>query len=161
MQNMRRNLPDFKKPEIALAALAASLALLLLAGWLLPQPVISSNRAGPIIPASAPDDSADAAIRQWSGVILARPLFDPSRRPSAQASAAQSFSLPPLVAIIVVGGTRSAIFTPPGEKSVAITQGGSIGPYQVIGITPVSVELLGPSGRIGLALKLVKSAPGT
>ena len=152
-------MPAVMKPALGKPAFAAALSLLLAAELLLPGPAAPPAREAPAIPAATPDQGADAAILQWGGTILARPLFDASRRPAAQAGPETGFTLPRLSAIIVIGGTRSAIFAAPGQKPMLVAEGGEIGPYRLTSIAPDKVEMLGPDGTVTLHPQRMPAAP--
>jgi hypothetical protein len=84
---------------------------------------------------------------EWVKTILARPLFSPSRRPPAVASAG---ALGParLAGIVVSASSRQAIFAPAGDgKPIAITEGGRVGAYVVTSIKPDQVVVVGPDGE--------------
>jgi hypothetical protein len=128
-----------------LPALAGALALLLAAEWLLPG-AAQPPRIMPAIPAPGAGAQADAAIGQWASTILARPIFNPSRRPPAVADASAVIVLPRLTAIIITPSTRRAVFLAPGGKALALGPGGEVAGYQLKSITAGSVILLGPDG---------------
>ena len=129
-------MPAVMKPALGKPAFAAALSLLLAAELLLPGPAAPPAREAPAIPAATPDQGADAAILQWGGTILARPLFDASRRPADQAGPETGFTLPRLSAIIVIGG-----------------------PYRLTSIAPDKVEMLGPDGTVTLHPQRMPAAP--
>ncbi len=86
-----------------------------------------------------------STLNNWSDVILARPLFDPSRRPSKQSVA--STVLPRLAGIIVGPRRSSAIFATPGDtRAIIVSDGGHAGPYLIRAVSPAGVSVLGPSG---------------
>lgn len=147
------------KPAFAAPAIAAALAVLFAIELLLPEPGLPPAREAPATAAGRPDAGADAAIGQWGDTILARPLFNADRRPADVAGAATSATLPRLSAIIVVGGTRRAIFVAPGQKPVLVSEGGDIGPDRITAIAPGKVELLGPDGAVTLRLQLIPAGP--
>ncbi len=133
-----------------LPALAAGLALLFAAEWLLPGAGPSEGDGPPAIPAAPANAGSDAAINQWAATMLARPLFDASRRPEA-APASVTDDLPPhLTAIIINGAGRYAVFSASGEKPQDVPEGGGIGGYLVKTIAADRVQLLGPGGPLTL-----------
>jgi len=138
------------RAKLALPLLACTLLLLLAAEWLLPGPAALDWQPSPAIPVAVADISTDANIAAWTSTILARPLLSPSRRPAAQPGAAVSDILPRLSAIIVIGGTRHAIFAAAGQKPQLVAQGGEIGVYRIQTVAPDKVDLLGPNGPVTL-----------
>jgi hypothetical protein len=84
------------------------------------------------------------------GIILARPLFSPDRRPAA--SGARSVSgLPRLAGIVVTGSRKVAIFAAPsGGKPVVADEGGRLGAYDVKAINADGVTVVGPEGAMVL-----------
>jgi hypothetical protein len=90
--------------------------------------------------AAVPRDQRDGRL----GVILARPLFSPDRRPAA--SAARSVSgLPRLTGIVVTGSRKVAIFAAPG-KAIVAEEGLHVGAYDVTAISDSGVTVVGPEG---------------
>jgi hypothetical protein len=89
----------------------------------------------------------DAAYEQ---IILARPLFAPSRRPPAAAAAATAQSsvrtLPRLTGVIITPGTRLALFASTEGKVITAAMGVMVGGYVVSSIAPDEAILLGPHG---------------
>jgi general secretion pathway protein N len=135
------------QPQAALPALAAMLTLLLAVEWLLPG--AAPQHIAPPIPAAAADVGTDAAVGQWADTILARPIFNPDRRPAAQADSSDAAEpLPRLTAIIIVAGVSRAVFSALGAKPILVGQGGAVGGYQLKEIKADSVSLLGPDGGI-------------
>lgn len=135
-------------PPRAIQAMAGTMVLLLACEWLLPGPGGIAPIRMPMIPATAAD--SDAAIGQWGDNVLARPLFYPDRQPVSDAGAGTDASLPRLSAIIIIGGTRAAVFSADGQKPQVVPAGSSIGGYRLEQITPSSVQLLGPDGALTL-----------
>jgi hypothetical protein len=82
--------------------------------------------------------------------ILARPLFQASRRPpavSATPVAGRPAGLPRLTGVMSSSKGKRLIFAPgPDGKPVVVAEGGHIGPYQVKSIGAGSAEVLGPEG---------------
>ncbi len=135
-------------PSLALPGLATALALILAVEWLLPGPGASRLPRLPAVPSALSGNMADEAISQWAGISLARPLFEPDRRPPAAPGSTASTSLPRLSAIMIIGGERLAIFTPDGQKSQVVAVNGTISGYRVERISPGTVELSGPEGDL-------------
>ena len=141
-------------------ALAAMLALLLMLEWLLPATSGSAKAGQHVMPAPSLAGTLDDDAQQWADVSLARPLFQPDRRP-VSTSANTDTSLPRLSAIILMGGTRIAIFSMDGQKPQVLTAGGTINGYRLTRILTDSVELLGPEGTLTLRLQFKSTAPAT
>jgi hypothetical protein len=116
------------------------------------RPVGSETRGG-VADQSAPTETASDQARRWETAILARPLFNPDRRPIAQAMAGsgEAAGLPRLSGIMITPVGRHAIFTSmSGGKPVVVTEGGSVGGYLVEAISPGNVVLAGSDGRHNL-----------
>ncbi len=146
---------------LALPLLAGFLSLLLAMEWLLPGAAAPQWRQSPAIPAATAGTATDADIAEWSRIILARPLLSPSRRPAPLPGSVVSDTLPRLSAIIVIGGTRHAIFAANGQKPQLVAEGGEIGLYRVKTVGPDKVDLLGPNGSLTLKPQFITAAPPT
>ena len=144
--------------KLILPVLAGFLALLLAAEWLLPGPSGAASQQRPAIPSAMADAANDADIAQWTSTILARPLLSPSRRPAAQPGQTVDDSLPRLSAIIVIGGTRQAIFAAAGQKPQLVAEGGEIGVYRIETVAPDKVDLLGPNGKVTVKPQFIPAA---
>jgi hypothetical protein len=143
-------------------ALAIALALLLGVEWLLlPGPHVISPYKMPQIPAAQSSSEVDSAVAQWGDTSLARPLFQPDRRPVITADANQSTSLPRLSAILIVGGARAAVFAADGQKPQVVSTGGTIAGYRLERIAPDSVELFGPDGDLTVHPQFITTAPAS
>jgi hypothetical protein len=95
--------------------------------------------------------------------ILARPLFNPSRRPTAAAANAQpGFDLPRLAGIVIDQSGRSVIFALADRaKALVLREGGTFGEWSVRSIDKTAVTLTGPAGTRVLHLSFEKPArPG-
>jgi general secretion pathway protein N len=146
-------------PRFVMPGLAATLTLLLGAEWLLSGSQVIPPSRTLAIPAAPADDAPDGTVGQWGDTILARPLFNPDRRPVSEAGADASTSLPRLSAIIITSGTRAAIFAVDGQKPQVLTAGGTIDGYQLTHIAPGSVELAGPDGTVTLRPQFISASP--
>lgn len=114
-------------------------------------------RPGPVIPeAGAPTDRPPRpqppAIQRETAdrvaTLLARPLFTPSRRPAPPPAAAAPPALQRLTGIIVGPFGKRALFASNGAgKTLAVDEGGAVGPWTVQAITSRTVTLTGPGGR--------------
>jgi len=102
----------------------------------------------------SPPDYQHAAAEQaqkreaWSKLVLARPLFEPSRRPPAasRVSTSSTLNTPRLSGIMVTPEGREVIFVGSDGKSVILHEGGSIDGYTVQTITPDQAAVTGPDG---------------
>ncbi len=144
---------------LAWPGLATVLALILAAEWLLPGPGDLRQLRPVVLPRAGAGGMEVRAVRQWADICLARPLFEPDRRPPAQPGSSTSTSLPRLSAIMIIGGQRLAIFTPDGQKPQIVAANGIISGYRVLQISPGSVVVLGPEGKLTLRPQF-KSASG-
>ena len=147
--------------NVALPVAAGVLTLFLAAEWLLPGPAAPDWQAPPNIPSGTTEVSGDADVTQWANIVLARPLLSQSRRPAASAGTAISDTLPRLSAIIVIGGSRRAIFAATGQKPELVAEGGEIGLYRIKTVAPDKVDLLGPDGPITVKPQFIAAAPAT
>lgn len=65
-------------------------------------------------------------VQAWVATILARPLFEPSRRPpSIAATVGSGPSFPRLAGIVITPHRREAIFAVPGKKEPVVVTAGS------------------------------------
>ena len=111
-----------------------------------PAPVAAGAPSGPAGPA-ATGDPVTAGDR--IAALLARPLFNPDRRPvPGTAGGSAGVPEPPRLAGILVGPAgRSAIFAGTGEgQQIVLREGGSVGGFTVRAIAPGQVTVLGPTG---------------
>jgi hypothetical protein len=95
---------------------------------------------------NVPDDASGAPGGRdaWLHEILARPLFNYSRRPVD----AGVRGLPRLSGIVLAGSRQVAIFAGrSGEHPIIVEAGGHVGAYEVIGITGGGVTVAGPDGK--------------
>ncbi len=98
---------------------------------------------------AGPPRQADP-VGRWASAVLARPLFSPGRRPDAAASqTGEHLDLPRLSGIIVMASERRAIFASAGNGAPAIivSEGGTVGGWQVEAVHPGDVQVAGPNGR--------------
>jgi hypothetical protein len=111
-----------------------------------------SGTRGAVIDQSAPTETASDQTRRWETAILARPLFNPDRRPVARAAAGLAEAgLPRLSGIMITPAGRHAIFaSPSGGKPNVVVEGGSVGGYLVEAISPGEVMLAGSDGKHSL-----------
>jgi hypothetical protein len=83
-------------------------------------------------------------------MILARPVFEPTRRPPVSVSpttGGDADAIPRLAGIIITPTQRSAIFmTSSKAKAQVLTQGAHLGPLVIQSIGATSVLVVGPKG---------------
>jgi hypothetical protein len=70
----------------------------------------------------APPPGGDGRVREWVAIDLARPLFEPSRRPPATGTAT---SFPRLTGIVISTKLKDAIFMPSGAARAVVVTAGS------------------------------------
>jgi hypothetical protein len=86
----------------------------------------------------------------WVATILARPLFEPQRRPRTAVAAAEpgAQEMPRLAGVMIGPFGRIAIFdNPGGGKPLVVGEGGQVNAYVVQSVTPEETTILGPDGR--------------
>ncbi len=148
------------RPLFALAALCACMLVALLAVEY-HSGVIREQRAVRIAsPGIAPDAAgggtpgADGAapslspgpVQDWTRMILARPLFSPSRRPPSVAVSGPE--RPRLAGIILGPSGRRAIFAGNGTaRGVVAGVGQNAGAWHVLAIDQSGVRVMGPDGQ--------------
>jgi hypothetical protein len=89
--------------------------------------------------------------------ILARPLFNSTRRPPPRSdgpAADSGLSDTRLTGIVTAPGHRLAIFVPNGAKALIVSEGDTVGGWRVENITPREVSLSGPEGTKTLQPKI-------
>ncbi len=92
-----------------------------------------------------PADAVGASDRRagWLTEIMARPLFNPTRRPVETTVS----GLPRLTGIVVAGSERVAIFAAPAnEHPIVAHSGARVGAYEVQTIGDDGVTVVGPGG---------------
>jgi hypothetical protein len=157
-------------PLILLLGIAVLLSAILVAEMLAEPPPegeiasASPSRLAPPPPATRPPPAA--GVDQIIATILARPLFNPSRRPSASAETPvtdNSFDDTRLAGIVTEAGRRFAVFAPMGAKALVVKEGDTVNGWHVDSISPNEVALTGPGGTTTLQPKndphLVPPAP--
>jgi hypothetical protein len=109
-----------------------------------PAPAVAPGAVTPGV--AAPGKAAAEAV---VAVILARPLFEPGRRPvtAATSAGAPAEKLPRLTGVLVTPSGRRVIFASPVHgKPVIATEGTHIGNFVVQSIASGEVTVLGPDG---------------
>jgi hypothetical protein len=131
---------------IGLSAMAAALACVIAleaATWRQPVPASPAQPTKAAGPNRAPTAVGPNPHDDWFSQILARPLFNPDRRPIESGVR----GLPRLTGIVVAGSQRVAIFAGPSNGRPVLAQAGArIGAYEVRSIDDEGVTLVGPAG---------------
>ncbi len=92
-----------------------------------------------------------SAVAAWSAVLLDRPLFNSSRRPSALITVrATPEAIPRLSGIMVTPTEKIAVFSPAKGNPIITAENSKFGPFTVLAITRDSVTVIGPAGVIVL-----------
>ncbi len=102
------------------------------------------------IAATPPATTVPRDIAQWQHTVLARPLFNPDRRPAASSVAADA-GLPRLAGIIAAPDAAIAIFQPGKGKPVLARAGDTVAGWQVAAVSPTLVSLRKDTDRLALA----------
>jgi hypothetical protein len=139
---------------LAGVVLAASALVCVIAwelrGWEAAGPVRTMAPARMAVPtASDPEEAAP----EWLAVVLARPLFSPTRRPDtvAEAVAAPDSEAPRLSGIVIDPSGKRAIFAAgPEGKSLVAREGSQVGGFVVRAIEPGRVVIEGEEGARSL-----------
>ena len=110
-----------------------------------PAPQIEGRAVG-----AAPPGAVDRAA--LVAAVVGRPLFEPSRRPPAEApvtvSAPVVRTVPRVTGVLVSATDRSAIFAALGAGAPLVArEGGRVGEYTVQRIAAGQVTLMGRTGR--------------
>jgi hypothetical protein len=100
---------------------------------------------------------AGADVQGWTQTILARPLFNPDRLPSGEATGGGD-GLPRLSAILIGQGMASAIFAADGQKPLVVQVGGLVNGDKVQSISADEVVLLTAVGPVALRPRFAKGA---
>ena len=92
------------------------------------------------------------ALSPLRNMMLSRPLFDPTRRPSAAPAEAPTapVEIPRLSGIMVTPAERIAVFSPATGAPIIVNQNSRFGPFTVLAISGDRVTIKGPSGVIVL-----------
>jgi general secretion pathway protein N len=136
---------------LPLLALGAALAVALQAGLAddatdLAPPDAARSAAPPASPAA--DPPAANPVDAWFATILARPLFEPDRRPPTVRSPPAEVEVPRLIGVMVSPTSRVAIFAgASGGKPLVVAEGGQVGGHVVQSIQPGEATLAGPRGQ--------------
>jgi hypothetical protein len=99
-------------------------------------------------------------LREWTQIILARPLFDSTRRPPGES--AQRTDLPRLTGILVTKLKRTAIFAlADNDKPLALDEGASLGSFTIRSILVTEVIVQGKEGDLTLHVSHAPAAPAS
>lgn len=112
---------------------------------------------------NAASPAAADRVAQVAG-IMARPLFEPGRRPAANAPVAAPApavrTVPRVTGVLVSAADRSAIFAAPGASAATVArEGGRVGEYTVQRIAAGQVTLMGPEGPLMLRPAFDRNRP--
>ena len=108
-------------------------------------PAADIMRLGPV----APHAGDTRQVQTWVDLILARPLFAPSRRPPASAAGSGNSNpgFPRLTGIIIMPHQREAIFAVPGKtKPIVVTAGSRLNGALIKSIDASSVVVVDAAG---------------
>jgi hypothetical protein len=114
-----------------------------------PVPPVATPRAALPVPRDTPPVVLDY-VDQWLASVLARPLFNRSRQPSAQVSeqSGASGALPRLAGTLVSPYGNAAIFAgTDGSKPIVVHEGERVADYIVQSIQTERVTVRGPDGE--------------
>ncbi len=135
--------------------------LAVLLGLVLLAELLPGSGDGGLLPAPALPQGgstmAGADVQGWTQTILARPLFNPDRRPTGEAADGGD-GLPRLSAILIGQGVASAIFAADGQKPLVVRPGGLVGGDKVQSISTDEVVLLTSSGPVTLRPQFAKGS---
>ena len=136
--------PGLLALSVVAAALAGIIGLELREGTLdealVPAAPTSQQAERPPVSGEVPGNQA----AQHVAIILARPLFNPSRRPDAVAAA----GLGRLTGVTMSPAGKNAVFAgPAGGKPVVVGEGAYIGEDVVNSIDADAVTVIGPEGQ--------------
>ena len=116
-------------------------------------------------PSTASSASRAPHLAQLVATTLARPLFNPTRRPAHQTDGSGNTGITDmrLTGIVTEPGERLAIFAVTGAKPLIVQEGEEVSGWRIEGITPDAVSLSGPGGTTTLQPKpdtsLVRTTP--
>jgi hypothetical protein len=107
--------------------------------------------AGPVPSATPPSLRPEPRVRadQLLAIALARPLFDPQRRPPETAgatAASPELSDARLTGIVIERDRSYAIFDMTGAKPLTVGEGETVSGWRIDSIAPTAVSLTGPGG---------------
>lgn len=96
-------------------------------------------------PVTVEDGAAQAGADDWVRTTLARPIFSPSRRPTAVASTGPR---QPRLAGIIIGpsGARAIFAGDDDSRGIVAAVGQQAGDWRVLAIDAASVRVVGPGG---------------
>lgn len=107
-------------------------------------------------------ETGSVATDSWAAVALARPLFDPRRRPTASDGHQVAAGLPHLTGVLIGPSERLAFFLDAvRNKSHVVREGDTIGAHVVHSIRPGETIVIGPGGHRVLRPSFERSGTGT
>ncbi|MBV9812923.1 MAG: hypothetical protein JO326_09225, partial [Acetobacteraceae bacterium] len=111
-------------------------------------PVRPHGSAASAVAGAAAHTQAGDHVEQWVGTILARPLFEASRRPPAATVQVATTPVLPRVAGVLVSATgKSVIFAATADqRPVVAGEGARVGAFTITSIAPGQVTIAGPDG---------------
>ena len=110
----------------------------------------SSTGAAPRPSVKTPGHAAPprAAVDSRLGEILARPVFNPDRKPTGSGSKSVA-GLARLTGVVISGSRKIAIFAGPTDGRPMVAEEGSrLNGYQVTEISALGVTVAGPTGTM-------------
>jgi general secretion pathway protein N len=134
---------------VLLVALGGAVALELREAWLPPSlsPVAPASHPGATSPGLISGDTATDLASRRVATILARPLFNPNRRPVETASGGEP-GLTRLTGVMMSAAGKTAIFAGAANgKPLVVGEGARVGRYLVGSIESDAVTVIGPGGQ--------------
>lgn len=112
------------------------------------EPPPAASTILPIVPGQT---RAAGVPERQAATALSRPLFRPGRRPYAPdapdaPSGTETARAPRLAGIVLTPTNKAAIFAADGSRPTVRSEGGRIGPFEVLLIEAGRVTLAGPAG---------------
>ncbi|WP_176953087.1 hypothetical protein [Belnapia rosea] len=153
------------RAALALMVLNAALSGVVWHGYAEAEPGAPDTESAaetPVVLASSGRDTGSATAESWASVTLARPVFDPRRRPTASDSQPVAAGLPRLTGVLIGPGERLAFFLDPVlNKPQVLREGDTIGAHMVQAIRPGEAVVTGPGGQQVLRPSFERSGTGT
>lgn len=145
-------LPKTLHAALALVALSAALAGALWHGYVEADATEAGTAAEAVADAAFLPGEARAVgaapLDAEAAAALARPLFNPRRRPDIGGTQQAAERLPRLTGVLTALDERIALFEgPAGGKPQAVREGGTIAGHVVRSIRPGEAILAGPRGQ--------------
>jgi hypothetical protein len=119
-----------------------------------PPPILADTSFDSPVATSSGDDGK---VHDWVATNLARPLFEPSRRPPATGT---ETSLPRLTGIVISAHLRDAMFiSSGGKRAIVVTTGSRLDGMLIESIDPDGVVVLDAGGTRRLRPSFERHAP--